>query len=65
MEKKVKKTLKRKCPDCNERLLLVSYQETSNGITYEASQLFECPNCGYEEVYRDYRKGRNKLYDIE
>ena len=64
MEKKVKKTLKRRCPDCGERLLLVSCQDSSGGVKYEATLLFECRSCGYEEICRDYRKGRNKLYDM-
>ena len=65
MEKKVKKILKRRCPDCGERLLLVSCHDSINDVKYETSLLLECPICGYEEISRDYRKGRNKLYDIE
>lgn len=65
MEKKVKKTLKRRCPDCGERLLLVSCQDSNNEVKYETSLVFECSTCGYEEIHRDYRKGRNKLYNIE
>ena len=47
MDKKIK-TLRRKCPDCGERLELVNRTQKDGGVSY-SSNYEECQECGYSK----------------
>lgn len=58
-KKKIQKVLSKKCPECGARLTVIEEKEIIFGISY-STHMVECPMCGYDDVYRDGKKDRNR-----
>lgn len=57
----IQKTLSRRCPECGTQLNQVLRVEEIDGVKYEKIYV-ECPDCFFEELYRDLTRGHDK-YD--
>lgn len=55
---KTQKILNKECPECGHRLFIVLRTENINGVEYSKSYEV-CKICFYEELYRDYTRGKN------
>lgn len=62
-KKKVQKTLKRKCPDCDSRLELIIRIQKDDGVSYSASYE-ECSECGYQKKISN-KHDRNDKFIVD
>lgn len=62
-KKRVRKTLRRKCPDCYGKLELVTRVQKDDGVSYSASYE-ECSECGYQKKVLN-KHDRNEKFILE